>query len=168
MKRSASASAKTASQAAGEEEAKLDLEHFLPYRLSLLSNRVSAGIARCYRDRFGLSVTEWRIIAVLGHHPGLSGSELAARTGMDKVAVHRALRGLAARRLVIDRRPAGDRRRQYLHLSAAGRRLRARIVPLAVAYQNDLLASVDSAGRRQLDHLLDRLLVRAGELLPRE
>ncbi len=161
MKRSASAPHKTA----GAAELKLDLEHFLPYRLSLLSNRVSAGIARCYRDRFGLSVTEWRIIAVLGHQPGLSGSELAARTGMDKVAVHRALRGLIARQLVIDRQPAGDRRRQYLHLSAAGRQLRARIVPLAQAYQKDLIACLEPADRRRLGRLLDRLLARAGDLL---
>ena len=46
--------------------AQLDLEHFLPYRLSVLSNRVSGTIARIYTERFQLSITEWRGMAVLG------------------------------------------------------------------------------------------------------
>ena len=48
------------------------LEHFLPYRLSLLSNTVSEGIALAYRTAYGLSVTEWRVIAILGRYPGLT------------------------------------------------------------------------------------------------
>ena len=55
----------------------LDLEHFLPYRLSVLSNRISQDIARLYAERFDLGVTEWRLLAVLGRYPGLSASRLA-------------------------------------------------------------------------------------------
>ena len=47
----------------------LNLEEFLPYRLSVLSNTVSRGIAAAYVDRFGLSIREWRIIAVWGATP---------------------------------------------------------------------------------------------------
>ena len=72
----------------------LDLEHFLPYRLSVLSNRVSGAIARVYSERFGLGVTEWRVMAVLGRYPDLSAGEVAQRTAMDKVAVSRAVAGL--------------------------------------------------------------------------
>ena len=50
--------------------AHLDLEHFLPYRLSVLSNRISGAIAREYSTRFALTVTEWRVMAVLGRYPG--------------------------------------------------------------------------------------------------
>jgi DNA-binding MarR family transcriptional regulator len=69
----------------------LELERFLPYRLSVLSNRLSNAIARSYEQRFQLSVTEWRVIAVLGRFPGLSANEVAERTAMDKVAVSRAV-----------------------------------------------------------------------------
>ena len=51
-----------------------DLQNFLPYRLSLLTNTVSQGIAAAYRDRFGISVTEWRILDVLGRFPGQTAS----------------------------------------------------------------------------------------------
>ena len=51
----------------------LDLEHFLPYRLSVLSNRISQDIAAPVRaTRFGLTITEWRVMAVLGRYPDLS------------------------------------------------------------------------------------------------
>ena len=50
----------------------LILEDFLPYRLSILSNTVSTTIAHAYEKRFGLSIPEWRVIAILGRFPGLS------------------------------------------------------------------------------------------------
>jgi len=76
---------------AGPQHAVLELERFLPYRLSVLSNRVSQTIADAYVERFGLAVTEWRVIAVLGRFPGLSANGVAERTAMDKVAVSRAV-----------------------------------------------------------------------------
>ena len=50
----------------------LELERFLPYRLSVLSNTVSQAIADIYERRFELSITEWRVMAVLGRFEGLS------------------------------------------------------------------------------------------------
>ncbi|MDH3476666.1 MAG: MarR family transcriptional regulator, partial [Rhodospirillales bacterium] len=38
-----------------------DLETFLPYRLSVVTNRVSRAFARRYSAEFGLSVPEWRV-----------------------------------------------------------------------------------------------------------
>ena len=50
------------------DHAILELDRFLPYRLSVLSNRISQDIARLYVERFGLGITEWRVLAVLGRH----------------------------------------------------------------------------------------------------
>mgnify|MGYP003577152403 FL=1 len=137
--------------------AQLDLEHFLPYRLSVLSNRVSGTIARIYTERFQLSVTEWRVMAVLGRYPGLSANEVAQRTAMDKVAVSRAVaRLLDAGRL--DREIHGDdRRRSVLRLSDAGYRIYDEVAPLALAFERSLLAGIDDTERAVLFRLLDRL-----------
>ena len=70
---------------------RLRLEDFLPYRLSILSNTVSGSIAAGYAEAFDLSIPEWRVMAVLGRHPGLSAIEVSERTLMDKVAVSRAV-----------------------------------------------------------------------------
>ena len=73
-------------------------------------------IAAAYERDFGLSIPQWRVMAVLARNPGLSAAEVAARTAMDKVAVSRAVQGLlAAGRL----RARHDVRRPAPHASAA-------------------------------------------------
>jgi len=139
----------------------LILEDFLPYRLSILSNTVSSTIARVYDKRFGLTIPEWRVIAVLGRFPGLSAVEVAERTLMDKVAVSRAVtKLLKAGRL--DREFAdADKRRSILNLSEEGRRVHNEIAPLALRFERDLLHGLSDADKQTLDVLMERLLARA-------
>src|SRR5580698_8625730 len=85
---------------AAAPERRLDLDHFLPYGLSVLSNRVSSAIARQYSARFDLNIPEWRTMAVLGGTPGLSAREVAARTAMDKVQVSRAVASLMKKKRI--------------------------------------------------------------------
>ena len=139
------------------DAAMLDLEHFLPYRLSVLSNRVSGAIARVYSDRFGLGVTEWRVMAVVGRYPGLSAGEVAQRTAMDKVAVSRAVAGLVEAGRIERETHGDDRRRSVLRLSAAGRAVYDEIAPLALAFEQRLLDGMPADERDALFRLLDRL-----------
>lgn len=142
----------------------LVLEDFLPYRLSILSNRVSRAIARRYAKTFDLTIPEWRIIAVLGRRPGLTAKEVAEATEMDKVAVSRAVARLVAARRVAARADLEDARRQMLALTPQGESVHARIAPIALASERRLLSALDARERAQLDVLLDRLLDAAKEL----
>lgn len=137
----------------------LELEHFLPYRLSILANRVSRLLAHDYEERFDLSTTEWRVIAVLARFDadGLSASEVAARTEMDKVAVSRALARLVAAKRVLRRAHAGDGRRCVLLLAAAGWKIHDTIAPLARAHERALLAQLDGDEKQALERVLDKL-----------
>ena len=139
------------------EHARLDLEHFLPYRLSVLSNRVSSAIAREYSQRFGLGVTQWRVIALLGRYPDLSANEVAQRTAMDKVAVSRAVASLVAAARVQRTVHDDDRRRSVLRLSEAGYRIFDQVAPLALAFEQRVLEGMDAAERTLLFRLLDKL-----------
>jgi DNA-binding MarR family transcriptional regulator len=139
------------------DAATLDLEHFLPYRLSVLSNRVSGAIARVYSERFALGVTEWRVMAVLGRYPDLSAGEVAQRTAMDKVAVSRALAGLVEAGRVQRETHDDDRRRSVLRLSAAGRAIHDQVAPLALGFESRLLDGMATEERDVLFRLLDRL-----------
>lgn len=142
---------------AGGRHAELDLDHFLPYRLSVLSNRVSSAIARVYSERYALSVTEWRVMAVLGRFPGLSANEVAQRTAMDKVAVSRAVARLTeAGRLERDTHD-DDRRRSVLRLSPDGYKIYDEVAPMALAFEQRLLAGIGTVEREALFRLLDRL-----------
>ncbi|MBY0566469.1 MAG: MarR family transcriptional regulator [Hyphomonadaceae bacterium] len=142
----------------------LVLEDFLPYRLSILSNRVSRAIAARYAKTFDLTIPEWRIIAVLGRQPGLTAKEIAEATEMDKVAVSRAVARLVSAKRVQTRADVEDARRQILQLTAQGESVHARIAPIALATEEKLLRALDARERRELDALLDRLLVAARDL----
>jgi DNA-binding MarR family transcriptional regulator len=145
---------------------KLHLEKFLPYRLSVLSNTVSSAIAAAYFMNFGLSIPEWRVMAVLAANPGLSAAEVTARTAMDKVAVSRAVNALlAAGRLHRTTAPK-DRRRTHLALTAAGERVYSRVVPMALQYERNLVAPLSARDLATLDRLVRVLLGRAVELGP--
>ena len=132
------------------EHAPLELEHFLPYRLSILSNTVSQKIADDYQQRYDLSVTEWRVMAVLARFAGLSAREVAERTAMDKVAVSRALARLVAAGRVDRSIHADDKRRSVLRLNAAGWRIHDEVAPLARARERELLGRLDAQERAWL------------------
>ena len=145
---------------------KLHLENFVPYRLSVLSNTVSSAIAAAYFLHFGLSIPEWRVMAILAASPGLSAAEVTARTAMDKVAVSRAVAALIAAGRLRRTTAAADRRRTHLELTVAGMRVYARVVPMALEYERALMTPLSKRDRATLDRLLRVLLGRAVELGP--
>ena len=144
----------------------LDLAHFLPYRLSVLSNTVSAAIAGAYARRFGLTIPQWRVIAVLARTPGLAAAAVAERTAMDKVAVSRAVSGLVRAGRVQNSKARSDRRRSMLVLTARGRTVYARIIPWALEYEQRLLVELSPPEQAQLELMLTRLQRRARLLGP--
>ena len=140
-----------------DAQARLELERFLPYRLSVLSNRLSTAIARIYGERFDLGITEWRVMAVLGLYPGLSAVELAQRTAMDKVAVSRAVARLVESGRLVREVDPGDRRRSVLYLSEAGRGIYAEVAPLTLEFEEQLFGHLEPREREALFRHLDRL-----------
>jgi DNA-binding MarR family transcriptional regulator len=145
-------------------EGLLALEHFLPYRLSVLSNTVSGRIAKSYERQFGLTIPEWRVMAVLGRFPGLTAAEVTERTAMDKVQVSRAVARLQKTARIEQRAVEGDRRSRHLFLTAEGHAVYAEIVPLAREYERRVTADLSAAERAQLERLLDKLTVAAMRL----
>lgn len=141
----------------------LELETFLPYRLSVLTNRISNAIARDYHARFGLSVAEWRAMAVLGRFGPASATDICARTAMDKVTVSRAAKTLVARRFVSRRTDTGDRRKAIYALTKTGQDTHDRIVPIALGHESRLLSALNANEIAQLDRLLEKLQRRASE-----
>ncbi len=139
----------------------LILEEFLPYRLSVLSHTISTNIARVYEKRFGVSIPEWRVIAILGRFPGLSAVEVADRTLMDKVAVSRAVTKLIKSGRIDRQFADADRRRSILNLSDEGRKVHNEIAPLALQFERELLQDISEEDYETYTSILDRLLSKA-------
>ncbi len=142
----------------------LDLERFLPYRLSVLSNTISAAIARIYDQRFQLSMTEWRVMAVVGNKPGLSARQVADRTAMDKVAVSRAVERLVQSGRLERGTNDEDRRSTVLRLSEQGQQVYREVVPAAREIEQQLLARLTPEERESLRQLVARLGAAARQL----
>lgn len=142
----------------------LTLEDFMPYRLARLSSTVSTTIARAYDKEFGLSIPEWRVIAVLGRFPGLSAVEVAEQTFLDKVAVSRAVTKLIKSGRIDRQFADADRRRSILNLSEKGREVHDRVAKLALKFEDDLLAGLDDANIDQFNAVMDKLLDKARKL----
>ena len=121
------------------DAAGLQLDAYLPYRLSVASNAVSRLIARAYEDRFGLTIPQWRLVCVLAEDGPMNQSALVSRTGMDKVTVSRAAQGLTRRHLLERSENDRDGRSHVVALSLEGVRLHAEIAPLALAYEAALI-----------------------------
>jgi len=139
----------------------LILEEFLPYRLSVLSHTISTNIARVYEKRFGVSIPEWRVIAILGRFPGLSAVEVADRTLMDKVAVSRAVTKLIKNGRIDRQFADADRRRSILNLSEEGHEVHNEIAPLALQFERELLQDISEEDYETYNSILDRLLSKA-------
>jgi DNA-binding MarR family transcriptional regulator len=132
-----------------------DLASFLPYQLAVVAQRVSKGFAERYRAEFGLTIPEWRVLAHLAQAGTVSVREIQARVDMDKSRVSRAAARLESAGLVEKRGNEGDRRLLDMRLTPAGQALFARIVPIARAYEAEVMAGLSDDFRASLRRLME-------------
>ena len=135
----------------------LRLDAFIPYLLSVTSNVVSDAIASTYQALFGLTIPEWRLIAVIGEDDGITQQQVGRRTRMDKVTVSRATIALVDRGLVERKPHASDRRSQSLHLTKAGHDLYDQVAPKALELEQRIFASFDPQEIAAFSNMLARI-----------
>lgn len=140
----------------GDQADLFDLDAFLPYRLAVASSHVSREFAALYQEEFGISLPEWRILAHLSQTDRVSVRDIHKRVDMDKSKVSRAAARLERAGLVEKLLNPYDRRLVSLSLTGDGRALIARIIPVALAFQEQLLARLDMDATVMVEGL-DRL-----------
>lgn len=141
----------------------LQLADFLPYKLSILANRISYAIAEAYSSRFHLTIPAWRVMAVLGLEDNLTAADLVSRTAMDKVAISRAVASLLDMACIHRELDAEDRRRSLLTLTDKGRDIYQRIIPLARRYEQDLLNQLSEEDQQALKSITNKLMKRVNQ-----
>jgi DNA-binding MarR family transcriptional regulator len=140
---------------------KLDFDAFVPFTLIAIANRIARNASRAYLAQFDIGLNEWRILAHLRVHPGITANHICDVSELDKAAVSRSLRQLDLRKLVaISRRP-GDPRGRALRLTAAGDTLHDRMIRVALARETMLLAGFSAEEQAQLRDFLSRLRTNA-------
>ncbi len=158
------AHSKQTDHSAGETLDQFTLSNFFPYQVRIFYRSVSEAISDVYTDRFGLSVSEWRTMAVLGPHGAKSASEIVEQSSMDKVIVSRAIKGLQAHGLLKRDIDGDDRRRAVLRLTLEGRNLFGRLVPLVKQVEEQCLRGLSDEERTVLFSLMERVRINAENL----
>ncbi|MCB2112634.1 MAG: MarR family transcriptional regulator [Parvularculaceae bacterium] len=133
----------------------IDLSQFLPYRIAVLARSLSEKLGAAYAGE-GLTVPEWRVLAVVSQESAVAARDVVARTPMDKMAVSRAVASLEKKGLVA-RRPASDRRVSAIELSQEGRRISRRVADIVLRFEADIVAELTIAERDAFLTLLAKL-----------
>jgi DNA-binding MarR family transcriptional regulator len=141
----------------------IDFDTYIPALISLLASRLVTSASTLYRERFGLGLMEWRILAILVRQPGLSARDVGAIVGQDKAPISRALRELEKKDLVqISFAPKGNR--HELAVTATGKKLYRASLPVARERESRLLQDFSASDRKQLTDFLKRLIDRTGDV----
>jgi DNA-binding MarR family transcriptional regulator len=135
----------------------IDMDAFIPAALTNLAQKITSTASAIYRPRFGVGITDWRIIALLAAEPWIAPVRICEATGLDKAAVSRSLRDLAEAGLVEVRTGEPNRRRLPVALTAKGLAVHDRIVIVALARQERLLKGFSSDERAQLRAFIARM-----------
>jgi DNA-binding MarR family transcriptional regulator len=138
--------------------APLDLDRFLPYRLDILAEAVSRGLSRIYKDKYGLGVPEWRVLAHLGQYAPITAKAIGAHSRMHKTKVSRAVAALEELGFLVRSGSSEDRREALLSLTAKGQAAYDDLAPKAADFAQHLLDDLSAGERRALEHTIDRLL----------
>ena len=134
----------------------LDMTRYVPALINHLSNKLSRGASALYRERYGIGIIEWRILAQLGSAGANTARAICDRTALDKAAVSRSF-GVLHDLGYIAFPAETSRRDQVAHLTPSGRRLHGRIMAVALEREQRFLAPLSAAERRTLIGLLNRL-----------
>lgn len=134
---------------------KLDLDNYVPGLLLRLSNTISNSASIVYRERFGISITDWRLLSFFKLYPWSTGSQACELMGLDKAAVSRAAAFLLEQGWLEDR-PQGLRKIEY-RLTPEGNRLHNDVYKVAMAREEALLAGFSAQEKKVLVAMMWRM-----------
>ena len=140
-----------------DSEESLRLETFIPYRLMTAAEKVSLGFSKIYKEKYGLSRPEWRVLASLAQLGPTTATDIGGHSSMYKTKVSRAVRELEQRKWLMRVTNDKDRRFEQLQLTKTGRANFSKLAALAHAYQANLLQTLGKQSGLRLMELLDQL-----------
>ena len=132
----------------------LDLDHYVPAYLTFLAGKISNSASATYRPKFGVGITDWRIMALLATEPWISAGRVCDVIGLDKAAVSRSVREMKKIGIV---EADEDQYRQLIALTRKGLALHDRIVKLSLQREQQLLKNFSPAERKMLINFLSRM-----------
>jgi DNA-binding MarR family transcriptional regulator len=135
----------------------IDLERYVPALITFIANKLSRSATVLYQKRFGVNVTEWRILVLLAIEPGIPASRICHVIGFDKGPVSRTLSIMQGRGLVAVKTDPKDGRTHSISLTPKGRAIHDDIMVVALERERRLLGCLQKEEREVLINLLARV-----------
>jgi DNA-binding MarR family transcriptional regulator len=146
-----------------------EIRELISYRLHTVANLLSRGAELRYRRQFGVSLWEWRTVALLGAvAEPLSLNHLAHSAGIHKSQMSRVVSGLTRRKLVLRAASSTDGRGVQLTLSRTGRRLYEGLISAATERDETFNNCLSKDEKEILERCLSKLAGQARELIQKE
>ena len=146
-----------------------EIQDLLSYKLNRVANLLSRGAELSYRRDFGVSLWEWRTIALLAaSDEPMSLVQLANAAGIDKGQMSRVVAGLTKRRIVLRAAHPGDGRGVRLTLSRLGERIYQGLIRAAAERDAAFRGCLSRAEHQVFDRALAKLAGRARDFIQRE
>lgn len=139
-----------------QADGRLEVERFVTFQINQLSTAFERQWTRVMRERAGVSLSQWRILAMLEAGP-MVFSQLVDATGIDKALMSRSMRALEALNLIQVGPTPEDARSLTLSLTPKGQRVLARMMPLASQRQQHLLSALTAEERRYFYTAVEKL-----------
>jgi DNA-binding MarR family transcriptional regulator len=150
--------AATRREASAHQGAKLDLFRFVPFRLNRLAAEVSAALASEYRERYGLDIPEWRVLATLGfRNEACSAQYIADCTRTHKSTISRAVTALITRQLIERVENEDDRREYRLRMTRKGSALYEELIPRLLRKEEDILSCLSPREQKDFAGMLGKI-----------
>ncbi len=130
-------------------------DHLFFYFSQILAGRTRAINAQLRPH--GIDYPRWRVLAVLQEHSGATMGELADLTSVDRTTLTRTLGLMENAGLLARRERKSDRRSLAISLTAQGRRMFARILPLTLTETDRALTDFSAEEIEALKDWLRRM-----------
>lgn len=138
-------------------QAVTDFDSSPSYLIAALANKITVIAARNLRTRLGLSLMEWRVLAVLAAEPAATPGRIVDFAGVNKSVVSRAVASLQKRGLVTRAASPDHGLRTHLFLTDAGHEAHGRGLGDRLEAEDRLLAGLAATDRDRLVALLKQL-----------
>jgi DNA-binding MarR family transcriptional regulator len=143
---------------ASKKASTLDLFRFAPFRLNRLASEVSAALSSEYRERYGLDIPEWRVLATLGFRDDACSAQYISHcTRTHKSTISRAVTALMKRQLVERVENQDDRREFQLRMTPKGSALYQQLIPPLLRREREILSCLSAQERKNFAKLLGKI-----------
>ncbi|GAA4222242.1 winged helix-turn-helix transcriptional regulator [Sagittula sp. NFXS13] len=131
--------------------------HFLTFRLARVQAKLNAQSSRILKEHCGLTLTQWRLMSLIGVAGRTTAAHLSREVAMDKGLISRNIKTMVADghvRITVD---PSDHRAQHLELTEAGQSVFQSTAPRMRARQDALRALLNAEEEAALNRSLEKL-----------